>query len=80
MKSPSTEPVIPGYVTVTFQLETSIQERLEKLAEAISKIVSPSEPWEGRYRSAAIASTVNLALTEGLDSVESEIARALRPG
>ena len=79
MKSPS-EPVIRGYVTVTFQLETSTQERLEKLAEAISKIVTPSEPWEGRHRSAAIASTLNLALTDGLESIESEVTKGLRPG
>lgn len=85
MKSPSEpEPIrecvtvtpIREYVTVTFQIEKTIVANLERLAEAISKIASPSEPWEGRHRAAAIASTFNLALAEGID----EIALALRPG
>jgi hypothetical protein len=79
MKSPS-EPVIPGYVTVTFQIEKTLVANLERLAEVISKIVTPSEPWEGRHRSAAIASTINLALTEGLESIESEVTKGLHPG
>jgi hypothetical protein len=79
MKSPS-EPVIPGYVTVTFQIEKTLVANLERLAEVISKIITPSEPWEGRHRSAAIASTINLALTEGLESIESEVTKGLHPG
>jgi hypothetical protein len=79
MKSPS-EPVIPGYVTVTFQIEKTLVANLERLAEVISKIVTPSEPWEGRHRSVAIASTINLALTEGLESIESEVTKGLHPG
>jgi hypothetical protein len=79
MKSPS-EPVIPGYVTVTFQIEKTLVANLERLAEVISKIITPSEPWEGRHRSAAIASTINLALAEGLESIESEVTKGLHPG
>lgn len=80
MKSPSNEPEIPNYVTVTFQIEKSIVADLERLAEVISKIVTPSEPWEGRHRAAAIASTINLALADGLESIEAEVTKGLRPG
>jgi hypothetical protein len=64
-----------GYVSVQVMIEKGLLLRLHELSKSISETVHPEKAFEGRHRDASVASTLNLALAEGLRIIDEEVQK-----